>query len=417
MPSPDAPDLGHKRRAFTVLTVLYGVLIIYGSLYPFTGWRAALEPKFAFLTEPIPSHLSGTDVLTNVVAYLPVGALFVWAFGTRSRLLALSSAFLFGGTLSFSMESVQMFLPSRVSSNVDLLTNLAGTLIGAILGLAFHPSSDFGLWFTRIRDEWFLPGPGSGVALAALGLWILSQLSPFVPSMDVSTVAQALAPMWRSQSAFSLSKLASYATNITGVGLMVAAIGKPGKRVRSAFVLCVALVLLLKPLIVTRELSLETVSGLAAAGLLLLVLPDRKALQALLAMLFICSGFVLAELTPAEASFHSFNWIPFAGEIDNTVSGFGSILEGLWPFVALAALTILGFGAKRKPMLWVGGPLLIAVFGLEWMQQSVPGRYGDITVVILAAFSWIVPWLFVAGREVAVSRGTRQIVNRAADLP
>lgn len=416
MPTPEAPDMHHKRRAFGFLMLLYAVMIIYGSLYPFTGWRAALEPRFGFLTDRIPSHISGADVLTNVMAYLPVGALFVWAFGMRSRLLALSGAVLFGGTLSFAMESVQMFLPSRVSSNVDLLTNLAGTLIGAILGLAFHPSSDFGLWLARIRDDWFLSVPGSGVALAALSLWILSQLSPFVPSMDVSTVAQALAPIWRPQSALSFYKLAAYAINIAGLGLMMAAIGKPGKRVRSAFVLCVALVILLKPLIVTRELSLEALFGFAAAGLLLSAVPNRRPLQALLAMLFIFSGFVLAELTPAEGSFHAFNWIPFAGEIDNTVGGFGSILEGVWPFVALAALTILGFGAKRKPMLCIGGAVLVLVFGLEWMQQSVPGRYGDVTAVILAAFGWIVPWLFVPARQMAVSHGTRRIRHRAADL-
>ena len=230
-------------------------------------------------------------------------------------------------------------------------------------------------------------------------------------------MAQALAPIWRSQSAFSLFKVASYGMNLAGIGLMMAVVGRSERRIKSAFVFCVMLVLLLKPFIVTRQLSREALFGLVFAGLLLSILPNRKPLQVLLAMLFIFGGFIVAELTPAGGSFHPFNWIPFAGQIDDTVGGFGSILDGVWPFVALAGLTILGFGVRRKPMLWSGGALLIGVFALEWMQQSVPGRYGDVTVLILAAIGWTVPWLFVSVRgERSVGHRARRIRHRAADL-
>jgi VanZ family protein len=407
----------NRKRAFSLLTLLYVAMIVYGSLYPFSGWRAAIEPRFSFLTDPFPYHISGADVLTNILAYLPLGILLVWTLETRSRMLSLMCAVMLGGVLSFTMESVQMFLPSRVSSNVDLLTNLAGTLIGGALGLAFHPKSEFSLWLKTIRDEWFLPGPGSGVVIATFALWILSQLSPFVPSMDVSSIAQGLAPIWRPQSAFSLLKVASYAMNVAGIGLMMAVVGRSERRIKSAFVFCVMLMLLLKPFIVTRQLSREALFGLVCAGLLLSILPNRKPLQVLLAMLFIFGGFIVAELTPAGDSFHPFNWIPFAGQIDDTVGGFGSILDGVWPFVALAGLTILGFGVRRKPMLWSGGVLLIGVFALEWMQQSVPGRYGDVTVLVLAAIGWTVPWLFVSVRgEKSVDHRVRRIRHRAVDL-
>ncbi len=160
----------HKKRAFSLLTLLYVAMIVYGSLYPFSGWRAAIEPRFSFLTDPFPYHISDADVLTNVLAYLPLGILLVWTLETRSRMLSLMCAVLLGGVLSFTMESVQMFLPSRVSSNIDLLTNLAGTLIGAAVGLAFHPKSELNLRLTSIRDEWFLPGPGSGVVIATFAV-------------------------------------------------------------------------------------------------------------------------------------------------------------------------------------------------------------------------------------------------------
>jgi hypothetical protein len=50
---------------------------------------------------------------------------------------------------------------------------------------------------------------------------------------------------------------------------------------------------------------------------------------------------------------------------------------------------------KRKVMIYGGGALLLIVFALEWLQQQVPGRYADITTVILAAIGWTAPWLWV----------------------
>ena len=211
-------------------------------------------------------------------------------------------------------------------------------------------------------------------------------------------------------------KAAGYTLNIFGIGLLATTITHRPKKIGPLFLLFVGLVLCVKPFIMGRQISLEAICALAAAGVLLMIAPKGKALHALLSMLTIFAGFVTEELTPIGSATHAFNWVPFAGQIDNTVAGFGSILESLWPFVALSALTILGFGVKRKPMLWAGGTLLILVFALEWMQQSVPGRYGDITVLILAAIGWTVPWLFVSARGEPVSHLPRRIHRRTVDV-
>jgi hypothetical protein len=49
---------------------------------------------------------------------------------------------------------------------------------------------------------------------------------------------------------------------------------------------------------------------------------------------------------------------------------------------------------------WLGGGLAIAAltFALEWMQQSIPGRFADITDVLLAAAGWTLPWLLTDTR-------------------
>ena len=389
----------HNRKIYLIAMLLYVVLIAYGSLFPLTGWQIPAAPIFSFLTATVPNHSSGADLLTNVLAYVPLGGLVAWTLRPKNSALAVIVAAMAGGTLSFAMESIQMFLPSRTSSNIDLLTNIAGVTLGAVLGSVFRPGTGFMLKIAVLRDRWFADGQAVDMGVGAVLLWALSQLSPFVPSMDVSSIRQGLSPLWyalHAPSSMSGLKLASYALDITGLGLLTTVIAQAQKRIVPQFLLFASALLCLKPFIVDRQLSLESISGLVVAAVLLGLAPRSTALRALLAMLCILVGFAVQELTPSVGATHAFNWIPLAGQVDNTISGFASILEGVWPFVAMAALTMLGFGVKRKPMLYGGGTLLLLVFGLEWAQQQVPGRYGDITTVILAAVGWTSPWLWAS---------------------
>jgi hypothetical protein len=43
---------------------------------------------------------------------------------------------------------------------------------------------------------------------------------------------------------------------------------------------------------------------------------------------------------------------------------------------------------------------------LEWLQQSVPGRDGDITQVVLASAGWLIPWC-VRARSMPPARAVR----------
>jgi VanZ family protein len=36
---------------------------------------------------------------------------------------------------------------------------------------------------------------------------------------------------------------------------------------------------------------------------------------------------------------------------------------------------------------------MLLVFALEWNQQFVPGRYGDITPVLLIGATWALTWI------------------------
>jgi len=48
---------------------------------------------------------------------------------------------------------------------------------------------------------------------------------------------------------------------------------------------------------------------------------------------------------------------------------------------------------RRNVMLAGGLAIALLAFALEWMQQSIPGRFADITDVLLAWLGWTLPWL------------------------
>jgi len=150
-------------------------LILYGSLTPWSGWRDAGVGAFSYLTAPWPRHVTSFDLVVNVLAYVPLGALTVLALYPRQRgLLAAASATALGIALSAGVEALQTFLPSRVASNVDILTNGIGTLLGAGLAAPFADSLLARGTLARIGSSWF--DRQAAPALVLLALWPAAQI-------------------------------------------------------------------------------------------------------------------------------------------------------------------------------------------------------------------------------------------------
>jgi VanZ family protein len=159
------------------LAWLYAGLIIYASLYPFTGWRAAAGNPFAFLVMPWSRWWSGFDLVSNLLGYLPLGLL---VFGARVRggasvAAGAWSALAAGTVLSLAMELVQNGLPYRVPSNIDLVLNVAGSGAGAAVGALVHWLGGLERW-QSLRERWFIGRSAGGLAL--LVLWPVGLLFP-----------------------------------------------------------------------------------------------------------------------------------------------------------------------------------------------------------------------------------------------
>jgi len=156
----------------------YWLLVVYGSLYPFSGWRDQGLSPLEFLGAPVPKYVTGFDLLANLAAYFPLGFLAVLAAVPRLRgARAAASAVALGAATSVMLEALQTYLPDRIPSNLDLAANVAGALAGALAGVASADRLGHGRP-RALRGQVFLPGPGVDLGLVLVALWLFTQLNP-----------------------------------------------------------------------------------------------------------------------------------------------------------------------------------------------------------------------------------------------
>ena len=156
----------------------YVLLIVYASWYPFSGWHNQGLSPFIFLEHTaLPHYWTKFDAIINVIGYIPLGTLIVYALYPRFKGgTAFALAAVAGLLMSGTMEAVQTYLPSRVSSNLDFYTNAAGCALGAVLGVLTVRKLLDQSHLYRLRLLWFAPHASQGLVL--LALWPLAQIYP-----------------------------------------------------------------------------------------------------------------------------------------------------------------------------------------------------------------------------------------------
>ena len=165
-----------QKTAAWPLAFIYAALIVYASLYPFENWRSQGVDWTAFLFAPWPKYWTGFDVLSNVLGYAPLGFVVALALRRSARHLpAVILSLLAGSLLALCMETMQLFLPARVPSNVDWELNTLGTFLGAICAWTLERFGFLDRW-SRFRANWFAPEAKGSLVL--LALWPVALLFP-----------------------------------------------------------------------------------------------------------------------------------------------------------------------------------------------------------------------------------------------
>ena len=186
-----APRWRHRSSA-APLAVAYAALVLYASLYPFVGWRWPPGQEFAaLLVLPWPPWRDPFDQWANGLGYLPLGLLAAVA-ALRSGLglgATFALAVLAPALLSYALEVLQQFVPTRHPSLKDAALNAVGAAAGALLALALQRVGLIDRWHA-LRERWF--ARDSAGALALLALWPVALLFPAPVPLGLGQVEDLL---------------------------------------------------------------------------------------------------------------------------------------------------------------------------------------------------------------------------------
>jgi VanZ family protein len=366
-----APDLRHANKAprgfqlAWILALAYLLIIVYASLQPFRSWRFPPEEILRFLFAPWPRYITIDDILINLAAYVPLG--FLFALSLRSRMsagAAVALATLLSLSTSLAMESAQMFLPSRIASNVDLLTNGTGALFGALTAPLLSTHGFPGSRLAALRHRLFVPGTLADGGLVIVFLWLFTHLHPTVQLFGTGSLRNTLelpAYFIHTPQLLLLAESAVVFFNLLGLGLLISALlrlaSKP--RLPVAAVICSGLLIKFISVLALAHLPgllawlTPGVSlGLAAGALLFHLLAGlSRPARIATAMVCFCAAIVAINLAPDNP----YQTVPpqlLAGKPSHYLS-FSAIIRALselWPFLTVAyLLATAGAGAVRKP--------------------------------------------------------------------
>ncbi len=336
------------------LFLAYVLLVVYATLYPFSGWRDSGIPAFEYLAASRPRYLTGFDLAANVLGYVPYGWLAVLALHPGLRGPAAFGAALASGTaLTLVLEAAQTFLPSRFASNVDVACNLAGAGLGALLGLRSIGwlLGEGPLLRWRARDV--LPGARADAGLVLLTLWLATQLNPaslLFGAGDLRDLFRQPAGSAYEADVFVAIEALTAACNLVAVGLTASALLAPGAPLLRTLAALFGLALLVKAgaFAILRQaedamlwLTPGALIGLATGlPVLFAAATLPRTVRLALAAMLLMGATVMVNLAPANPYFASMLAVWAQGHFLN-FNGLTRLLSSLWPFAALLYLILL----------------------------------------------------------------------------
>lgn len=339
----------HGARLAFHLAIAGAAVIVFASLYPFSGWRDPGIDPFSFVSQPLPNHVLWADFLINYSAYIVLGLLVSMAAKPKTGLPgALLLSIFFCSLLSLCMESLQAYLPARVSSNIDWLANSMGGMTGALISTAIRPR--FGMFVLQPRESWIVSGGRGDAGIALITLWLFTQANPSLPLMGswVLDEGRFLQRLFIPHE-FSVAESGSIVLNMLSFGLFTSIILRPekGKIVPVVLALFLAILIksaaagiLLKPSVFFWWASQEALAGVGLGLALIVVLGNfgtrtRAVISAAAFVSQIVIGYMTPDIASPTAEIFLYSWRH--GQLP-TLNGVTSFVAKLWPLLTLAYL-------------------------------------------------------------------------------
>lgn len=386
-----------EKRSLLIITSGYLLLIVYGTLFPFQNWQWHSISLSLMLDWP--EHLLRFDIFLNFFIYFPLGFLIVALLRPRvSLFLAVVIASLTGFCLSIMLEFGQSFLPSRHSTIVDVVFNGAGVIIGAVISATVLSKNTQINRFINFYHHLFIPSVKTNVALVVVSMWLFKQLMPLVPSFGKYDLEYGIRPILSVMNQpvnFDWVKSLIYLLSVITLTLIISTCVREKKNLSGRVTSLVFLVFSIKIIIITRQLSMEAILG-AFTGLFVFRFLLKGGDHSTSIIMITITGVLLLEALHLDHGrsavvIHSINWIPFSYQLQSNPFHFSDIFLQMWPYAVLSyAILCLDHHVYPANRLLVSGVcILLLTLLVECMQQLLPGRYFDITNIILALTAWL----------------------------
>jgi VanZ family protein len=333
-------------------------IIVFSSLVPFTGWRIPEEIAWIAVAK---RNQTWFDLLLNVLVYVAPGVLLARLGKGNGVKRPLLGTTLLCSLLSLALESLQLFVPGRVTAAHDWLANSAGAFFGAAVAL-----SDAGDRAARRaihwRRRWLDPGRHAEIGALLLVFWLIAQTNPGVPYFEAGNIVNRLTTDWQSDPynpLFLIPQVVAIGLNVCGFALFISVFVAPRQfagvpvtliLVAGLMIKFLAAGLMLKAPLLGTWLGPTSVLGLLAGyvlALMLLGIGERSRL--FLALLLVFAGGLMAKMAAiyegSQAMLGVFDW-PH-GQI-GAIASLTRWLSELWPFVAVVYLAWLYVTTRRN---------------------------------------------------------------------
>lgn len=362
-----------------LLWILSALVIIALSIWPF-DFHAQMVTQVrvdAFLNSWGWDTNRG-DIVGNVLLFVPFAWLGLLTLRRQSWWLRYAVVAVSGLALAVLCQVLQLALPTRFPTLVDVNWNAVGLVAGLVLAT---PS-----WLP-------VPEPGTGTTRRSItavpwllvACWGAFRLAPFVPAVDWQLIKNNLKPLLALEDLKAESLLVNLAAWLT-IGWLLRQ-SDSRRRLDLWVPALLAAVLLGETLIAGRGgLSPNhTLGGLLGVTLWLLAVRWLERVQTPLVLLALLAAIIWENLAPfdfAGEAVQPFHWTPFRGILaGNRLLNAATLCRKGFLY---GGLVYLGGTLTRS---WLLGGLLAAslLTALEFAQCFQPSHFPEVTDPLLAA--------------------------------
>lgn len=312
------------------------------------------------------------DAVVNVALYVPLGFMGHLAFkrvGLQG--FPIYGPVLLGLSLSVTIELLQLLVPTRTTSMIDVTNNVIGSGLGVAVGLLFDRAG----FRQRNKKKKRVPDRAAAFLVLCWAAWLLFPLFPIVgfytPSRKFLVFLHA---GWLDPVA-----LASLAASFFAGALLIA---RAGWRLPRPWLFATVLVIPAQIFLAGRQPVASELAG-AVAGVALFAArrgssKPTKTEAWLFSGLLVLRGLAPFHFSPAASGF---DWIPFEATLTGDWQAAAAILLEKIFFYGTAIWLLHAAGSR----MWRAVPIVASILAMiEIAQTHLPGRSAEITDPVLA---------------------------------